>query len=113
MVDLLVEQIEFADVIVLNKIDDAPRQDNATPPARLSGRLIPRPISSRPSFANAPLDRILNTGRFDFERAQQHPLWFKELYGFADHKPETEEYGVSTSSIARAGRSSPRNFTNS
>jgi G3E family GTPase len=46
------------------------------------------------SFSNAPLERILNTGRFNFERAQQHPWWFKELYGFADHKPETEEYGV-------------------
>ena len=41
-----------------------------------------------------PFERILDTGRFEFEKAQQHPLWFKELYGFADHVPETEEYGV-------------------
>jgi len=47
--------------------------------------------------------RILDTGRFDFDKAQQHPLWFKELYGFADHVPETEEYGV-TNFVYRARR---------
>ncbi len=50
-----------------------------------------------------PHDRILDTGRFDFEKAQQHPLWFKELYGFAEHTPETEEYGV-TNFVYRARR---------
>ena len=93
LVDLLVEQIEFADVIVLNKIDAA------SPGQRDSARMIIRSLNPEAdiietSFSNAPLERILNTGRFDFERAQQHPLWFKELYGFADHKPEAEEYGV-------------------
>lgn len=93
LVDLLVEQIEFADVVVLNKIDDA------TPELRDAARKIIRSLNPEAeivetSFSNAPLERILNTGRFDFERAQQHPLWFKELYGFADHTPETEEYGV-------------------
>ena len=93
LVDLLVEQIEFADVIVLNKIDAA------SPGQRESARMIVRSLNPEAdiietSFSNAPLERILNTGRFDFERAQQHPLWFKELYGFADHKPEAEEYGV-------------------
>lgn len=93
LVDLLVEQIEFADVIVLNKIDAA------SPGQRDAARMIVRSLNPEAdiietSFSNAPLDRILNTGRFNFERAQQHPLWFKELYGFADHKPETEEYGV-------------------
>jgi G3E family GTPase len=37
----------------------------------------------------------LNTGRFDFDTAHEHPLWAKELYGFAEHIPETEEYGIS------------------
>jgi len=90
MVDLLVEQIEFADVVVLNKIDDASK-DQLEAARKIIRALNP---AAETSFANAPLDRILNTGRFDFERAQQHPVWFKELYGFADHKPETEEYGV-------------------
>ena len=93
LVDLLVEQIEFADVIVLNKIDAASQGE------RDSARMIIRSLNPEAdiietNFSNAPLERILNTGRFDFERAQQHPLWFKELYGFADHTPETEEYGV-------------------
>lgn len=40
------------------------------------------------------LDELLNTGRFDYAKAHQHPLWFKELYGFEEHSPETEEYGI-------------------
>lgn len=93
LVDLLVEQIEFADVIVLNKIDAASQGE------RDSARMIIRSLNPEAdivetNFSNVPPERILNTGRFDFERAQQHPLWFKELYGFAGHTPETEEYGV-------------------
>lgn len=41
-----------------------------------------------------PLDAILDTGLFDEEKAAQHPLWAKELYGYASHQPETEEYGI-------------------
>jgi G3E family GTPase len=93
LVDLLVEQIEFADVVVLNKIDDAtPAQRDAA--RKIIHALNPEADIVETNFSRAPFERILNTGRFDFERAQQHPLWFKELYGFADHTPETEEYGV-------------------
>lgn len=93
LVDLLVEQIEFADVIVLNKMVDAtPAQKDAA--RKIIKSLNPEADIVETSFSRAPFDRILNTGRFDFEKAQQHPLWFKELYGFADHLPETEEYGV-------------------
>jgi G3E family GTPase len=93
LVDLLVEQIEFADVIVLNKIDAASQGE------RDSARMIIRSLNPQAdiietNFSQAPLERILNTGRFDLERAQQHPLWFRELYGFADHTPESEQYGV-------------------
>jgi G3E family GTPase len=102
MVDLLVEQIEFADVIVLNKIDDASRgQLDAA--RKIIRALNPAADIVETNFANVPHERILNTGRFDFERAQQHPLWFKELYGFASHTPETEQYGVS-SFVYRARR---------
>ncbi|MBL8581231.1 MAG: GTP-binding protein, partial [Rhizobiaceae bacterium] len=45
-------------------------------------------------YGRVALDKILDTRRFDFEKAQTHPLWFKELNGFADHVPETEEYGI-------------------
>jgi G3E family GTPase len=87
---------------VLNRVDDAS-------PARLeAARKIIRALNPdadivESSFARVPFERVLNTGRFDFERAQQHPLWFKELYGFADHTPETQEYGVG-SFVYRARR---------
>jgi G3E family GTPase len=94
MVDLLVEQIEFADVVVLNKVDDASRAQLEAA-RKIIRALNPGADIVETRFSNAPFERILNTGRFDFEKAQQHPLWFKELYGFASHTPETEQYGVS------------------
>lgn len=102
LADLLVDQIEFADVIVLNKIADAsPAQREAA--RRILKALNPEADIIETSFSRVPLDKVLNTGRFDFEKAQQHPVWFKELYGFAGHTPETEEYGV-TSFVYRARR---------
>lgn len=94
LVDLLVDQIEFADVIVLNKAADASPMQRETARQILIA-LNPGADIIETSFSKVPLDKILNTGRFDFEKAQQHPVWFKELYGFASHVPETEEYGVS------------------
>ena len=102
MVDLLVEQIEFADVVVLNKIDDA-SNDQLEAARKIIRALNPTADIVEANFSKAPFERILNTGRFDFERAQQHPLWFKELYGFTDHTPETEQYGVG-SFVYRARR---------
>ncbi|MBR0874308.1 zinc metallochaperone GTPase ZigA [Bradyrhizobium tropiciagri] len=102
LVDLLVEQIEFADVVVLNKVDAA------TPAQREAARTIVRALNPdadlvEANFAQVPFDRVLDTGRFAYERAQAHPLWHKELFGFADHVPETEEYGI-TSFVYRARR---------
>ena len=102
LVSLLVEQIEFADVIVLNKVA-------AADPARLeAARAIIRSLNGdacivETDFGRAPLGAILDTGLFDFDRAHEHPLWAKELYGFADHVPETEEYGI-RSFVYRARR---------
>jgi len=102
LVDLLVDQIEFADVVVLNKIDAAtPEQAEAA--RKIIRSLNPEAELIETTMSQVALDRVLDTGRFDYEKAQQHPLWFKELYGFADHKPETEEYGVS-SFVYRARR---------
>lgn len=95
LVNLLVEQIEFADVVVLNKVADAqPHQVEAA-------RKIIRSLNAdakiiETSHSVVPADEILNTGLFDFEKAHEHPMWAKELYGFADHVPETEEYGVAS-----------------
>ena len=95
LVQLLTEQIEFADVIVLNKVTDAG-------PARLdAARKIVRALN--PDARLIETDRaqvaaadILATGLFDFDRAQEHPLWAKELYGFDQQVPETEEYGIAS-----------------
>lgn len=95
LVDLLVDQIEFADVIILNKIDEAnPNQlDSAR---KIIRSLNPTAELIETNFAQVSPEQILNTGRFNFEKAQQNPVWYKELYGFAEHTPETEEYGVSS-----------------
>ena len=109
LVDLLVEQIEFADVVLLNKVD------TATPEQRDAARLIIRSLNADAEIletdqSTVSLDEVLNTGRFDFDRAHQHPMWFKELYGHADHVPETQEYGIS-SFVYRARRPfSPQAF---
>lgn len=95
LVDLLVDQIEFADVIILNKISDAGAQ-KLEAARKIITALNPDAQIIETDFGHVPQDRIFDTGLFDFETAHEHPLWAKELYGFADHVPETEEYGVSS-----------------
>ena len=100
VVDLLVEQVEFCDVLVLNKTDLMQPQEMI----RLEGilrALNPRADIVHSSFGKVPLDRLLNTGRFDFEDAQDAPGWLKELRG--EHTAESEEYGI-TSFVYRARR---------
>ncbi len=102
LVHLLTDQIEFADVVILNKVGDAqPHQVDAARKIIRSLNADARIIET--SFSDVPADAILNTGLFDFQKAHEHPMWAKELYGFADHVPETEEYGV-TSFVYRARR---------
>ncbi|MDQ0455969.1 zinc metallochaperone GTPase ZigA [Rhizobium paknamense] len=93
LVDLLVEQIEFADVVVLNKVG------TATPEQRDAARKIIHGLNAdarliETDFGMIEPAAILGTGSFDLGRAETHPLWFKELHGFKDHVPETEEYGI-------------------
>lgn len=102
LVDLLVEQIEFADVVVLNKVGIA-SAEQVDAARKIIKALNPGVDIVKTDFGRAPLDRILDTGRFDFEAAQENPLWYKELNGFADHVPETEEYGI-RSFVYRARR---------
>jgi len=100
VVDLLIEQIEFCDVIVVNKIDLVSLSDRKRLAAILN-TLNPRARVEYAEFSKVPLDRVLDTGLFDFEQAQQAPGWLKELRG--EHVPETEEYGIS-SFVYRARR---------
>ncbi len=95
LIDLLVEQIEFADVVVLNKIDlVSPEQLEVVRKVVLA--LNPDVRLVEADFGQVPLDALLDTKSFNLERAQLNPLWAKELFGFKDHVPETEEYGISS-----------------
>ncbi|WP_423206468.1 GTP-binding protein [Paracoccus yeei] len=102
LVNLLTGQIEFADVIVLNKVTQAGPKglDQAR---KIVRALNPDARLVETDFARVPASAIFDTGLFDFDRAHLHPMWAKELYGFADHVPETEEYGI-TSFVYRARR---------
>ena len=100
LVELLVDQIEFADVVVLNKVA------TAGPGRTAAARRLVRALNAEARLVEADHgrvepERILGTRLFDPARARSHPLWFQELHGFADHRPETEEYGV-TSFVYRA-----------
>ena len=95
LVHLLTDQIEFADVVILNKVADAgPERTDAARKIIRSLNADTRIIETNHSVVGA--ETILDTGLFDFEKAHEHPMWAKELYGFADHVPETEEYGVAS-----------------
>ena len=97
--DLLIDQVEFADVILVSKTDLAGPDEIERLLAILKtlntdARIIPI------VQGQIDIDAILNTGLFDFERAQQAPGWLKEMRG--EHVPETEEYGIgSFSYVAR------------
>lgn len=100
LVHLLTDQIEFADVVILNKTADAgPERTDAARKIIRSLNADARIIET--NHSDVDTGAILDTGLFDFEKAHEHPMWAKELYGFADHVPETEEYGV-TSYVYRA-----------
>lgn len=93
VVDLLIEQIEFCDVLILNKTDLIDEADLARLQAILKS-LNPRARIVHSTFGKVPLPSILNTGLFDFEEAANAPGWLRELRG--EHVPETEEYGISS-----------------
>ncbi|RVU35276.1 GTP-binding protein [Hwanghaeella grinnelliae] len=93
LVDLLVDQIEFADVVILNKVDAA-SESQVDSARKIIRSLNPDARLLETSMSKVSTEAVLDTGLFDFEKAQAHPLWFKELYGHEEHTPETEEYGV-------------------
>ncbi|UYG04041.1 zinc metallochaperone GTPase ZigA [Halomonas sp. LR3S48] len=98
--DLLVDQIEFCNVLLISKTDLIDEAQLAEVKAVLRAL---NPAAELIPMANGqvPLDAVLDTGRFSFEQAQLSPGWLKELRG--EHVPETEEYGIS-SFVYRARR---------
>ena len=105
--DLLIEQIEFADVILISKIDlisSHEREELMAILERLNAQAEIIPMF----MGDVPLNKILNTGRFDFERAAQAPGWLQELRG--EHVPETQEYGIASTAYRARRPFHPQRF---
>jgi G3E family GTPase len=91
--DLLVDQIEFCNVVLISKTDlVAPEQVDRV--RAIIHTLNPEANILQISNGQVPIDKIIGTGSFDFDKAQQAPGWLRELRG--EHTPETEEYGISS-----------------
>jgi G3E family GTPase len=91
--DLLVEQIEFANVLVLTKLDlvsraEAERLESALHHLNPDARIV------RADHGKIPLAEVLSTGLFDFDKAASAPGWMKQLRG--ERSPETAEYGIAS-----------------
>jgi G3E family GTPase len=105
--DLLVDQVEFADVILISKTDVASKAETERLTAILKSlnthcEIIPI------AQGKVNIDAVLDTKLFDFERAQQAPGWLKEMRG--EHVPETEEYGIGSFSYDARRPFNPQKF---
>jgi len=100
IVDLLVDQVEFANVLVVSKADLVSRDELA----RLEGilhHLNPDARIMKAEHGRVPMGTVVETGLFDHDKASTYAGWAKELAGV--HTPETEEYGIK-SFVYRARR---------
>ncbi|MFH0022249.1 zinc metallochaperone GTPase ZigA [Pseudomonas fluorescens] len=105
--DLLIEQIEFADVLLISKIDlisQPEREELIAILKRLNAQAEIIPMV----MGEVPLEKLLNTGRFDFDKAAQAPGWLKELRG--EHIPETDEYGIASTAYRARRPFHPQRF---
>jgi G3E family GTPase len=100
LANLLVEQVEFANLIIINKTDLATAEEVGLLKSVLR-RLNPEAVVVEAERGQVPLHYLLNTGLFDTQAAEQMPGWADELRGH--HTPETDEYGIS-SVVYRAWR---------
>ena len=105
--DLLADQVEFADVVLVSKTDlvepsEVERLTAILKSLNTHAQVIPI------SQGQVPVDEVLSTGLFDFERAQEAPGWLKEMRG--EHVPETEEYGISSFSYVARRPFHPEKF---
>ena len=92
IVNLLTDQIEFANVIILNKADLVSKDDIGVLRSAIK-KLNPSASIIESSFCQIDSKNILNTGLFNFEEAEQSAGWIEEL-NKSEHTPETDEYGI-------------------
>ncbi|MDR5794419.1 GTP-binding protein [Caballeronia sp. LZ008] len=93
VVETLIEQIEFCDVIVINKIDLA-SADEIEKVARILHGLNPRALQVRAQSGDVPIGDVLNTGRFDFDATASAPGWLAILNGEHPSADEPDAFGV-------------------
>jgi G3E family GTPase len=105
--DLLVDQIEFCDKLIISKSDLISADQLAELQGILTG-LNPVAEQIIADHGQVPLDKLLNTQAFSFDRAKQDPGWLKEMRG--EHVPETEEYGISSFSYQARRPFHPKKF---
>ena len=108
IVNLLTDQIEFANVIILNKTDliSTKRLGELK---KLISALNPKAEILESSFSRVPLEKVLHTQKFDFEEASQSAGWIQELQK-PEHTPETEEYGIGSWVFRHARPFHPERF---
>lgn len=105
--DLLVDQVEFADVILINKTDLV-TDDQLSKLTAILNTLNTQAKIIAITNGNVDINAILNTGLFSFEQAQLAPGWLKEMRG--EHIPETEEYGISSFNFTARRPFDPEKF---
>lgn len=109
--DLLIDQIEFCDVLILNKIDLVDEVDKEKL-IQVLRTLQPTARFIETSHSKVAPKEIMNTNLFDFETAANSAGWIKELTegGHHTHTPETEEYGISSIVYHRTLPFHPKRF---
>lgn len=109
VVDLLIDQIEFCDVLILNKCDMV-EEEELHELEQVLRKLQPRAMLIRAEHGKVQPEQLLHTGRFDFDAVSQSAGWMKELQK-EEHTPETEEYGISSFVYERRLPFHPERFT--
>lgn len=93
IVNLLTDQVEFADIILINKTDLVSTAELNLLKGIVT-KLNPQAKLLETHFGKVDLNEILATGSFDYETTSQSAGWIQELEN--EHQPETEEYGISS-----------------
>ena len=91
IVNLITDQIEFANVILLNKTDLV-SQSEVKNLKYIINKLNPKAQVIKTEYSRVDINEVVGTGRFDFEEAESSAGWIQELEN--EHTPETEEFGI-------------------